>query len=82
MSKYTELELKVLNIIKEISNETSEIYLKHLVLDIADAGIPSNKSRGAISSLIKKTAIDISHDYDKFVSILDEDYQGESYNED
>jgi len=61
MSKYTELELKVFDNIRQYLRENETSYIDHFVL-IADDDDPK-QMRGAIASLIKKGAIDVDYDY-------------------
>ena len=61
MSKYTELELKVFDNIRQYLRENETDFIDHFVL-IADDDDPK-QMRGAIASLIKKGAIDVDYDY-------------------
>ena len=61
MSKYTELELKVFDNIRQYLRENETDYIDHFVL-IADDDDPK-QMRGAIASLVKKGAIDVDYDY-------------------
>ena len=62
MSKYTELELKVFeNIRNYLRNNETDGYIDHLVL--IDFDDDPKAMRGAIASLVRKGAIDIDYDY-------------------
>lgn len=77
--KYTNLELTVLNVLKEGSDCTSEIYMSNL---LEERCMDAKKLRGVVASLIKKGAIDVDHDYDGYINIIDENFQGTTYRED
>ena len=62
MSKYTELELKVFeNIRNYLRDNETDGYIDHLVL--IDFDDDPKAMRGAIASLVRKGAIDIDYDY-------------------
>jgi|TARA_Y100000004_G_scaffold175870_1_gene215852 hypothetical protein len=59
MAVFTDLEVKVLSNLKDVLVETESVYLADLIQHDDNA----KKMRGAISSLIKKNAIDVDYDY-------------------
>lgn len=61
MSKYTELELKVFENIRQYLRENETDYIDHFVL-ISEDDDPK-AMRGAIASLVKKGAIDVGYKY-------------------
>lgn len=77
MSKYTNMEMTILDVIVDIYNEWGDYQFVGDILDRLEdeAKLNTKQARGVLSSLVKKDAIYISREDDGLLSLLDNDYR-------
>ena len=73
MSKYTELEIKVLEAWVRIYNEYTDVINAHEIYN--ETTLSMKELRGVLSSLVKKRAIDIDAEYGNLISLFDDEYR-------